>query len=367
MADIGTPTPPAAAVPSSLDLYEMQSQDEAAQAGIRAGSYDQEARDMIASQQQQFSQYKEQVDPLQKILANPFQGAPPKYQMNDLLKSTPLWMTMAAMLGSGGRHMGTVGINAINGMVDGLTKGDEEQYKNAEKQYDENRKSWDEYSRHISLIVNELTKAYGSDSMATLRAAQAALRAKGEEEKRADVARNRVIQIQKLRESMDKAEKDRAEKYARDAEQVRHHHETEAAEATKIEQKGRDYDAKITAADAKNVDSIAKEITAADKALMAPYANKKVPPAVQKEHELYMEKLKKLTEKRMSGLPGEHGLPTVPPVRTSEAPTTKPVPGQMYNGKKVLAVGTYAGENGPQTVVKYENGEIELAGPAQAQ
>ena len=247
--------------------------------------YESEA-DQARKQQELIRQQQQaQIAPLEEQLSKGFMSsgyaaAPPKYNIGTLMQSAPLFMTMAAMLGSKGRLVGTAGISAINGMVNGLVKGDVMQYEAHRQEYEQHVRDWHEYAAHTQAMVAELRKTYGDRAQDYGKAEMAAMRMAGQ----AGVSISKAMsQVALLAKSSDALKAHDAEADARLQETIRRDDMTAASRAASLSEKTVEFTQRVAKEKSDELNKTYKEIDSSIKGIRAQYAGKKMPEEVLQE------------------------------------------------------------------------------------
>jgi hypothetical protein len=219
------------------------------------------------------------VQPLEDELAKGFMAsglatAPPQHNIGTLMQTAPLFMTMAAMLGSKGRLVGTAGISAVNGMVNGLVKGDVQQYEEHRAMYDEKVKGWHEYAAHIKTIIAEMQKTYGDDARNSGKAEMMALRMAGDTTKEIGKAVQQVATIDKVTQQLKEIDKANTQRHQDRQAGIA---AADARKAAELAEKSTEFADKVKREAGVDLDKTIKDIDGAMAEIRKSYEGKKMP------------------------------------------------------------------------------------------
>jgi hypothetical protein len=335
-ADQMQPTPPSGYDPMQ-GLQADRAATEAELSGLeqQKGMYQQEARDEQGNLVRLQHEETSQLAKLNETLMKPFEAAQPKFNMQTMMQSAPIWTAIAALAGSRGRTMGIAGISALNGMMKGLVQGDLTQYQAAEKRYSDAQANWHQYASNVRAIAAELQKAYGTDKLAAERAAQAALRASGA----TDVAIGKAHQILKtidqsskqLQINQQKADDAARAKAAALAEKTKKDEADAAAKQQALDLKKQEIDRKVQSATARDRDAVIADLTKQAKNILAQYPPPKKPhPEQQAELDAINKGIHQIVTGRL-----EEAQPKATPQPSTGAPAAAgdlPQPGEVRDG-----------------------------------
>ena len=155
-------------------------QMDTAEAGFKAEVYQAADSDQSAAQQMVAQQEKagqQQIDLAERFAASqqPFTQEPPHEQIQQVMNGAPWLFALTAIGGKLSGLNGQAMLQGLNGVSDGLIKGDEEAMANNYKNYETNYEKWKANTDQQYKIYSELSRAYGNANDGNLRALQAAL------------------------------------------------------------------------------------------------------------------------------------------------------------------------------------------------
>lgn len=125
---------------------------------------------------------RQQID-LAKAFASseqPFQQEPPHDQINQVMTGAPWLFALTAIGGKASGMNGLAMLQGLNGMSDGLIKGDQEALDNSYKNYQSQYDKWKDRQEQQFRIYKELSSAYASANDGKLRAMEAAMKITGD-------------------------------------------------------------------------------------------------------------------------------------------------------------------------------------------
>ena len=134
-----------------------------------------------------------------------FGNAAPQDQINRVMSVSPIFLALSALAGGFSRTQALTGLSAMNGMMQGVLKGDRQAFQDSQTQYENQFRVSQERSALRDQIYNELEKSYGDSESGRQRRWQIALAAIGEDEQTA-------LASYKYREEIGKLERDAADK-----------------------------------------------------------------------------------------------------------------------------------------------------------
>lgn len=155
---------------SAVDLAQQQ-RDKQLDANIarvkEAGAEEQALADKAA--QQQIDLATRFTDSQQ-----PFTQEPPHEQIQNIMAGAPWMMALVALGGAAGKLSGQAMMDGLNGVSDGIIKGDAEGMEQSWKRYEAEFQKWNARAEQQMRIYNVLSQAYGSANDAKMKAMAAA-------------------------------------------------------------------------------------------------------------------------------------------------------------------------------------------------
>lgn len=119
---------------------------------------------------------KKQMDLADRFMASeqPFTGQQPHEQIQNIMSGAPWLMALVALGGAAGKLNGQAMMDGLNGVSDGLIKGDQEGMERSWQRYNAEYQKWKDRSEEQFKIYGVLSQAYGTAMDGRLRAMQAA-------------------------------------------------------------------------------------------------------------------------------------------------------------------------------------------------
>jgi hypothetical protein len=143
---------------------------------------DKEAGEAQEIQTEAQASAQQQID-LAKAFASsqqPFQQEQPHDQIKEVMSGAPWLFALTAIGGKASGMNGLAMLQGLNGMSDGLIKGDEEALDNSYKNYQASYDKWKAQSDQQYRVYKELSQAYAGANDGKLRAMEAAMKITGD-------------------------------------------------------------------------------------------------------------------------------------------------------------------------------------------
>jgi hypothetical protein len=181
--------------------------------------------------------------------------ASPQDHINYVMQQSPLFLAMAALAGGFQRSSSITALGSMNGMVQGILKGDRQQFEDAQTKYQQQYESMKEKWATRDKIFNELEKAYGDSAEGMQRRWQIANAAIGEDEKTSEQSLKYMGELRKLEQQQQEKQQEWQERVRHDKAEEAHMRAEEDIQREKVD-KGNKKEAAANAAKADLVGKI---------------------------------------------------------------------------------------------------------------
>jgi len=138
----------------------------------------------------------------QKKALGEYGGMSPKDNMSYVMNQAPLFLALMTLAGGSSRGHAMTALSSLNGMVQGIAKGDQAAYKEAWDKYDQKFQVMQQQWKIEDETFKELESAYGDSEQGIKRRYEIARAAAGDDQKTAQHALDKRFDIEKIKATL---------------------------------------------------------------------------------------------------------------------------------------------------------------------